>query len=1041
MAHPLVFPRRTYFYPVGNTSPVNLIQDIAPEQSANVLLLGCGDPRNIFFTLHCNSVDRQSFLRTLDITCCDVEPAVLARNVLLFTLILDNETSTQEVLWNVFYDFYITASTMAVLVQQCRKLVKLAADVNTWHTSSYGAPLRICLWNEKAAVYRAFSNALKIRKPDLMFSSSRSAGPLQMFAMGPRLRALPPQTATLINPTFVYSITGEGFASHYGTDAFSSFHIAPAFTDHCAGEEWNYDASKPCAHLYTFVQRTFRDWCSTFRAVATKKVLRLRFFTGDALAFCSSLLRHRATPSSVPTYATRWKATVLELDGGDYISSSACPAPVKFEVIDTSNLTDHLGLLNILIVTQPILSRNLCSSLYTETLLQTGSDPMQGFLELMCSDLSTMAVLFDLVPSAFVSHFTSNSNVHELMLHATHPELETPQFHEQELSSIVPSLARFLFNIYLRISMMQIKSSSPEEARQQLQKRTTFAALLKIVKDRVTTQWFQVVDTLLEHIETDRTLLMGLNYYQDLCFHSVDILTKPASFSSSASSWMDRRAPVSHLLVAYFIIGELARVPYFAIRASGFRFHNMFSAIQTAFGTLTIDVSGEDAKGWAGSADLVVGVALPAWLFSHTGFHASLNVRTTPATSHLTSTLGAPVTDKRHSPILPSRPSGPAKSQKNHVVVTLDSNCQRLSQMIVKATIDDPAEQMVLEAPARVAVSFHQVLPCSIVLKFGDVEHYVQFPFPIDGTRTQLRIARKSHYIEVIAFPSGHHTSGGNNFPLLFSNKTPAIWNIHRLQLARLPPIKLNDTHGWFNTQISFMLSEAERAMISSSAGNSHQFQALARVKETLHCLFLRFTGIQGGAPASIFALNDHEGSGGIYAVFFLSHLKLDLASHTFVLDGHALANLSTVQVQAVGGEMRAWKCLLPVLAERCRYSWTHRADCEYIKTGQIPLSFAMGESPICRCGQGKDVEDMMRVKDWAKFAPRCTRVAISPLYAVSYMESHSETQRGCQKCGSTPRANLQVCGRCKKVRYCSSACQKEDWTTHKIHCNRAQRS
>lgn len=286
------------------------------------------------------------------------------------------------------------------------------------------------------------------------------------------------------------------------------------------------------------------------------------------------------------------------------------------------------------------------------------------------------------------------------------------------------------------------------------------------------------------------------------------------------------------------------------------------------------------------------------------------------------------------------------------------------------------------------------------------------------------------------------------------------------------------------------MLSESERAMITSTDPNySPQFKALASVKETLHCLFLRFTGIQGGSRASVFALNDHEGSGGIYAVFFVSHLKLDLAAHTFVLDGHvlpitldiprhflqALAHLGSAQIVAVGEEMRAWKRLLPVLTERCRQNWVHRADCDYIKKGRVPLSFAMGESPICCCGQGKDVEDMLRVKDWAKFAPRCTRVAISPLYAVSYMESivemlksvssdvyrrenpsqhepmdpakprkrveerhTTQPSKGCQKCGSTPRAALQVCGRCKNVRYCSSVCQKEDWKSHKSHCHQA---
>jgi hypothetical protein len=52
MAHPLLWPPKTFFYPVGNTSAVCLTQDLAPEQTADVLLLGCGDPRNILYTVY-----------------------------------------------------------------------------------------------------------------------------------------------------------------------------------------------------------------------------------------------------------------------------------------------------------------------------------------------------------------------------------------------------------------------------------------------------------------------------------------------------------------------------------------------------------------------------------------------------------------------------------------------------------------------------------------------------------------------------------------------------------------------------------------------------------------------------------------------------------------------------------------------------------------------------------------------------------------------------------------------------------------------------
>jgi hypothetical protein len=52
MTPPVVWPKITFFYPIGNTPPVCLTQDLAPEENANILLLACGDPRSILYTVY-----------------------------------------------------------------------------------------------------------------------------------------------------------------------------------------------------------------------------------------------------------------------------------------------------------------------------------------------------------------------------------------------------------------------------------------------------------------------------------------------------------------------------------------------------------------------------------------------------------------------------------------------------------------------------------------------------------------------------------------------------------------------------------------------------------------------------------------------------------------------------------------------------------------------------------------------------------------------------------------------------------------------------
>lgn len=47
---------------------------------------------------------------------------------------------------------------------------------------------------------------------------------------------------------------------------------------------------------------------------------------------------------------------------------------------------------------------------------------------------------------------------------------------------------------------------------------------------------------------------------------------------------------------------------------------------------------------------------------------------------------------------------------------------------------------------------------------------------------------------------------------------------------------------------------------------------------------------------------------------------------------------------------------------------------------------------------------------------------------------------RVCGVCGFTPSLDVTLmrCGRCRQTWYCSKACQKADWSTHKEHCGPA---
>lgn len=53
-------------------------------------------------------------------------------------------------------------------------------------------------------------------------------------------------------------------------------------------------------------------------------------------------------------------------------------------------------------------------------------------------------------------------------------------------------------------------------------------------------------------------------------------------------------------------------------------------------------------------------------------------------------------------------------------------------------------------------------------------------------------------------------------------------------------------------------------------------------------------------------------------------------------------------------------------------------------------------------------------------------------------LRTYKPQQLHCAACKSSPQ-ELKVCGTCKKVRYCTIACQKNDWASHKLVCKPAE--
>ncbi|KAF5388289.1 hypothetical protein D9615_000827 [Tricholomella constricta] len=1182
MAHSVIWPKKKFFYPIGNTSPVSFTQNLAPEISAKILLLGCGDPRSILYTIH---ADLGSSQRSLDFTCCDAEPAILARNVLLLTLILDDGSPARiEHIWNIFFHFYLDKQSLELLRGQCRKLVDLSCTIQSWTNSKYSSILRVCSqhtlselrrhWtmyeetedlsrNDKEELRSLFVNGMQSVKDRFtdtsVMTAARSAGPLWTYVLLPGSASFSQfwetgvtfddatliSDATYINPTFAYDASGRGFNVHYGTDPILAFHLSmtanlPSFKDRAPN----------VSDLVQLAKTQFQSWCASLRRrVASTTNVVIRLLVGDALA-CSQAISFCAQSESLESgfYITPWDGTQVKLDGGDYDGPMVDRAPVSFNVIDTSNLTDHLGLLNILIVTLPILQRTPAALLHTNTLLTTEDTvgTPGGFTFHACADIPTISLLLGVVPVSYVSGFTSQSTAHarrslgsqggtrqETISWKCSPLMEDASEGPQPRVQIeFQHLGKILFDIYLRMfadfKEAESKPSFPHYI------RASFVAFLTLVKQKICTNWTEAVEHMLSLLWSDKALVRGGNYYQDLCcqLHLYGVYTVAAlvgkTFGNPEKSVFKHwtrippvvcivlEVPRQYLKVLEGVSIRRIGTPILQCEIEGLTFHNFFSSIQSFFGKTVVSKSDpdqllvdEDQSRWAGKSPLIVSFYAPSWILGEqptsTKMHFSVRAESVYCES-LYDVLGpklrvfsADLMDERHVSIVPERPgnllelkrlsgtfvadsnsnreAAPALLEKGHVCMLIDKASSTACGLTARANILDEASRSALRSCRTADVQIKQTSPFSMRVSFAPFDRVLTFPYPIDGAKYKFRIARKSCYIEVdvgLCRPSLQGLTT-NPFPFVTNNSTPTIWNFHYLNLTRSPILHITK-QDWLASHLSLSLSDNEQ--ISLKTLPRSQRSLLTNMKSKIACMYRQIVDPQ--APAQLFIICDPLATHSI--LFFPNFLRLDLASHTVVADMCVLPlTKSILRIDAVqqlllrvhrpnscnpftaiadDAEMKGWWQLLPVLAERCR-DWPHlttttTGTCSYLKAGGPPLQFPdhhLITSPFCGCGLGMSLPSkFLEGGEWKEMAPYVTRIALSPLFALSYLDLETVTMGsearervlelgnfgGCDACGG--RGLMMRCSACAQGTYCSRTCQKEDWKFHKVVCKQKKK-
>ncbi|KAF5868777.1 putative mynd finger family protein [Botrytis fragariae] len=521
MLGPTRFNVKPFFYPFGNTPAINLLQSRRPAREKD-------DAAQLLMLYPIDELIKWEFM------CCDSESAILARNILLFSLVIDNEPYAS--IWNIFYHFYITNTDNAVLQKQICKLLQQSANLEVWSSSNYGAS--ICFMNQDTLdqVREMWSQYLEVAN---LRSDSKERDHFETKFKAEVKSTMREQYVTKRDigiqdvcgrKQYASALRSAGnvFAISSSSDPLLGFRLASAFDDS------NFSQEELTENVVRLAKTQFQEWCTSFRERVREKGIAVRLYCGDALRFSYALqsLEGNETPETklLSLFTTAWRSTPLTFD-----NPGATSGIHTFDVIDTNNLADPLGILNLLPAIAPLLSRKATAVMFTETLSLYTKDPVDILSHILCCDITTFSLLLGLAPSGHLFDFTTyavgldaqrqfsihrnNNDSYHMRVEWRYPNLDDPA--GRELIFEPHELALFFFKLYLK--MFEIESMSPNTGREihlLRYNRLGFSALVCLAKGCVKNDQLSTFGgCLLGHIEKEERLRVGGLQLLELSLH------------------------------------------------------------------------------------------------------------------------------------------------------------------------------------------------------------------------------------------------------------------------------------------------------------------------------------------------------------------------------------------------------------------------------------------------------------------------------------------------------------------------------------------
>jgi hypothetical protein len=320
----------------------------------------------------------------------------------------------------------------------------------------------------------------------------------------------------ILNPLFIFSsAAGDKFALSHEITPLAIFHFA----------QQSGNQSIAAAAVATSAKKQFEDWCKAF--LRSKDSIVIRFVVADPITLCVALKSGRKMPS------TPWSESMLVFD----------ELPLQFNVIDTSTLCDHVGAVNILVATVPLMQNSPVTTIQMESTSRPWSEETLILQQFLLSDVTFMCNVLGLAPIPYLTGITTRGLLQDVPIlfdfsgDRPAPGLrrvvwKIPSSGDSRITE-PPTLTfdakdfvKFIVSIYEDMFIRPQQPGSPQgTTKPHYYTPASFAALLAFLRPRISVDWDLTMSLFLEELESPflpwQAYLCGAGGATQLlwCFH------------------------------------------------------------------------------------------------------------------------------------------------------------------------------------------------------------------------------------------------------------------------------------------------------------------------------------------------------------------------------------------------------------------------------------------------------------------------------------------------------------------------------------------